>query len=68
MLVAADKALVCCSIPDGPVADADTLDVYAATNGKVRLIDFNPAGGFTAPLLFDWDDLGYGASHALLLQ
>lgn len=36
------------------------MDVYVATNGKVRLMDFNPVGGFTAPLLFDWDELGYG--------
>lgn len=40
--------------------DADTMDVYVATTGKVRLMDFNPIGGFTAPLLFDWDQLGYG--------
>lgn len=36
------------------------MDVYVATTGKVRLMDFNPVGGVTAPLLFDWDELGYG--------
>lgn len=36
------------------------MDVYVATTGKVRLMDFNPIRGFTAPLLFDWDELGYG--------
>ena len=39
---------------------ADTMDVYVATTGKVRLMDFNPVGGATAPLLFDWEELGYG--------
>ncbi len=27
-------------------------------------MDFNPVGGSTAPLLFDWDELGYGESTA----
>lgn len=49
------------------------MDVYVATTGKVRLLDFNPVGGFTAPLLFDWDELGYGEhmlshTHTLLLS
>lgn len=39
---------------------ADCMDVYVATTGTVRLMDFNPVGGSTAPLLFDWDELGYG--------
>lgn len=43
---------------------ADTMDVYVATNRTVRLMDFNPIGGSTAPLLFDWDELGYGESPA----
>lgn len=38
------------------------MDVYVTTTGKVRLMDFNPVGGFTAPLLFEWDELGYGKS------
>lgn len=36
------------------------MDVYAATNGRVKLMDFNPVGGSTAALLFDWNELGYG--------
>ena len=28
--------------------------------GTVRLLDFNPAGGTTSPLLFDWAELPYG--------
>ena len=40
------------------------MDVYVATTGTVRLMDFNPVGGSTAPLLFDWDELGYGESTA----
>lgn len=48
------------------------MDVYVATTGKVRLMDFNPVGGFTAPLLFQWDELGYGehmlsCSHILFV-
>ncbi len=43
------------------------MDVYVATTGTVRLMDFNPVGGSTAPLLFDWDELGYGESTALLI-
>ena len=29
---------------------------------QVRLVDFNPIGGSTSPLLFDWDELPYGCS------
>lgn len=36
-----------------------TFDVYVTTAGKVRLIDFNPIGGTTSPLLFDWTELPY---------
>ena len=28
---------------------------------QVRLVDFNPIGGSTSPLLFDWDELPYGS-------
>lgn len=39
---------------------ADTYDAYVTTRDKVLLVDFNPVGGATAPLLFDdWADLGY---------
>ena len=39
---------------------ADTYDVYIGSNGTVKLVDFNPVGGTTAPLLFeDWGQLGY---------
>jgi hypothetical protein len=34
-----------------------TYDVYVATSGSVKLLDFNPAGGTTAPLLFTWTEL-----------
>ena len=43
--------------------DADTFDVYVTPKGTIRLLDFNPAGGTTSPLLFDWVDLPYG-EHA----
>ncbi len=36
-----------------------TWDVYVASDtDAVRLIDFNPIGGTTAPLLFTWEELG----------
>ncbi|CAM8919155.1 unnamed protein product [Rhodiola kirilowii] len=34
-----------------------TFDVYVKSNGLVKLVDFNPWGGSTIPLLFDWEDL-----------
>jgi hypothetical protein len=40
---------------------------------QVRLVDFNPIGGTTSPLLFDWDELSYSlagtaASHGTQLS
>ena len=34
-----------------------TFDVYVRTDGRVKLIDFNPWGGYTLPLLFTWEEL-----------
>jgi len=34
-----------------------TYDVYVSTAGRVRLLDFNPYGGATLPLLFSWAEL-----------
>ena len=34
-----------------------TFDVYVRTDGRVKLIDFNPWGGYTLPLLFAWEEL-----------
>jgi hypothetical protein len=31
--------------------------VYVTSNGTVRVLDFNPWGGATLPLLFTWDEL-----------
>ena len=42
-----------------------TYDVYVTSGGRVRLVDFNPAGegSTTAPLLFTWRELlALGAS------
>lgn len=36
---------------------ADTYDVYVTTAGTVRILDFNPYGGSTLPLLFTWAQL-----------
>ena len=38
-------------------AGADTYDVYVMSSGRVRVIDFNPWGGATLPLLFTWREL-----------
>lgn len=55
-----------------PHADI-TYDAYVAASGAVKLMDFNPVGGTTAPLLFTWEELGLaggteaaGASSACL--
>lgn len=37
------------------------FDVYITSKGKVKLLDFNPIGGVTSPLLFSWEELGYDA-------
>ncbi|XP_021742222.1 cell division cycle protein 123 homolog [Chenopodium quinoa] len=34
-----------------------TFDVYVTKDNKVKLIDFNPWGAFTLPLLFTWEEL-----------
>ena len=39
-----------------------TYDVYVTTSGAVRLVDFNPMGGTTTPLLFAWEELLPGAT------
>lgn len=37
-----------------------TFDVYvAATADAVKLVDFNPIGGATSPLLFSWEELPF---------
>ncbi|GJN37693.1 hypothetical protein PR202_gb26674 [Eleusine coracana subsp. coracana] len=39
------------------VSDNYTFDVYVRADGRVKLIDFNPWGGYTLPLLFTWEEL-----------
>ncbi|XP_058091044.1 uncharacterized protein LOC131237351 [Magnolia sinica] len=34
-----------------------TFDVYVTKDRRVKLMDFNPWGAFTLPLLFTWDEL-----------
>ncbi|KAM3401667.1 hypothetical protein ACQJBY_006004 [Aegilops geniculata] len=34
-----------------------TFDVYVRADGQVKLIDFNPWGGYTLPLMFTWEEL-----------
>lgn len=34
-----------------------TFDVYVTSDGRVKLVDFNPWGAFTLSLLFTWDEL-----------
>lgn len=33
------------------------MDVYVSRKGRVRLMDFNPFGGSTLPLLYTWEEL-----------
>ncbi|KAM0939498.1 putative Cell division cycle protein [Dioscorea sansibarensis] len=35
-----------------------TVDVYVTSDGRVKIVDFNPWGAFTLPLMFEWDELG----------
>jgi hypothetical protein len=46
-------------IPAAASLRADTYDVYVSSKGTVRLVDLNPVGGTTSPLLFDWAELPY---------
>eukprot|EP00798_Chlamydomonas_sp_ICE-L_P008641 gene8641-34089_t len=39
-----------------------TYDVYVATNGSVKLMDFGPMDDSTSPLLFSWEELGLGVA------
>ncbi|GAB4840686.1 hypothetical protein Ancab_021453 [Ancistrocladus abbreviatus] len=34
-----------------------TFDVYVTRDKRIKLLDFNPWGAFTLPLLFTWDEL-----------
>lgn len=34
-----------------------TLDVYITKDERVKVVDFNPWGAFTLPLLFTWEEL-----------
>ncbi|KAL6962401.1 hypothetical protein U1Q18_037359 [Sarracenia purpurea var. burkii] len=34
-----------------------TFDVYVTKDSWVKLLDFNPWGAFTLPLLFTWEEL-----------
>ncbi|KAL5577342.1 hypothetical protein UlMin_019041 [Ulmus minor] len=34
-----------------------TFDVYVTRDERVRVVDFNPWGAFTLPLLFTWEEL-----------
>ncbi|GBG90497.1 hypothetical protein CBR_g50844 [Chara braunii] len=42
----------------GAFDDPDyTFDAYVTRSNKVKVLDFNPFGGATLPLLFTWDEL-----------
>lgn len=34
-----------------------TFDIYVTRNEHIKIVDFNPWGGFTLALLFTWDEL-----------
>ncbi|CAN1233981.1 Cell division cycle protein 123 homolog [Linum perenne] len=38
-------------------SDDYTFDVYVTSDGRVKILDFNPWGAFTLPLLFTWEEL-----------
>ncbi|KAL0340270.1 UNVERIFIED_CONTAM: Cell division cycle protein [Sesamum radiatum] len=38
-------------------SESYTFDVYVTKDGRVKLLDFNPWGASTLPLMFTWDEL-----------
>ncbi|KAL0452816.1 UNVERIFIED_CONTAM: Cell division cycle protein [Sesamum latifolium] len=38
-------------------SESYTFDVYVTKHGRVKLLDFNPWGASTLPLMFTWDEL-----------
>ncbi|KAL2248843.1 cell division cycle protein 123 homolog [Sesamum indicum] len=38
-------------------SESYTFDVYVRKDGRVKLLDFNPWGASTLPLMFTWDEL-----------
>ncbi|CAN0884611.1 Cell division cycle protein 123 homolog [Linum grandiflorum] len=38
-------------------SDDYTFDVYVTSDARVKILDFNPWGAFTLPLLFTWEEL-----------
>lgn len=38
-------------------SESYTFDVYVTRDGRVKLLDFNPWGASTLPLLFTWEEL-----------
>lgn len=40
-----------------------TFDVYITSDERVKIVDFNPWGGFTLPLLFTWEELEQNISE-----
>ena len=40
-----------------PPLFADTVDLYVSPKKRVKVIDFNPWGAATLPLLFTWEEL-----------
>ncbi|XP_010936805.1 uncharacterized protein [Elaeis guineensis] len=48
-----------------------TFDVYVTGDGRVKLLDFNPWGAFTLPLLFSWEELegeGFGGEEGRAVE
>lgn len=47
-------------------SDNYTFDVYVTNDKRVKVIDFNPWGAFTLPLLFTWEELEHSSegSHS----
>lgn len=34
-----------------------TFDIYVTSDERIKIVDFNPWGAFTLPLLFNWEEL-----------
>ncbi|KAF3777947.1 Cell division cycle protein [Nymphaea thermarum] len=44
------------------------FDVYVTKDGRVKVLDFNPWGAFTLPLLFSWDELGGNSGRQKIIS
>ncbi|XP_057788219.1 uncharacterized protein LOC131005326 [Salvia miltiorrhiza] len=55
-------------IKEGFESESYTFDVYVMKDGRVKILDFNPWGASTLPLLFTWEELEEMSGNELELR